>query len=239
MNIFVYDVYLDKYKKTVKNIEETLNKLNLQGKILYLKNIKNLKESLISEIDNGAKTVVSVGNNETVNKIINILANISTKMPIAVIPVGPINSISRSLGIPNEKEACYVLSSRRIEKINLATANDTLFVHKFFIKNEKTRGLINNSYEISPLKKGEFFVYNIPPAKESPKNIKITPQDNILNLSISTKKEEKTYIPVNKITINNPKETGFLDDLIRIDSPIEIKSSDKSLDFIVGKERYF
>lgn len=36
MNIFIYDVYLDKYKKTVRNIEESLNKLNLQGKIRTL-----------------------------------------------------------------------------------------------------------------------------------------------------------------------------------------------------------
>ena len=114
MNIFLYDDYLDKYKKKVRKIEETLNKLNLQGKILYLNNIKNIDTSLQNEINSGAKTIVVVGNNKTLNNIVNYLANISEKIPVAIIPVGPNNSIAESLGIIDEKEACYILSSRRI-----------------------------------------------------------------------------------------------------------------------------
>ena len=115
MNIFLYDDYLDKYKKKVRKIEETLNKLSLQGKILYLSNIKNIDSALENEINSGAKTMVIVGNNKTVNNIVNILANISEKIPISIIPVGPNNSIAESLGIINEKEACYILSSRRLK----------------------------------------------------------------------------------------------------------------------------
>ena len=103
MNIFLYDEITDKYKKKIKRVEEELNRLSLQGKIIYLKNVKNLKESLLEEINNGAKTIISVGNNKTVNNIVNILANISDNIPISLIPIGPNNSIAESLGIKNEK----------------------------------------------------------------------------------------------------------------------------------------
>ncbi len=239
MNIFVYDDFLDKYKKTVRTIEESLNKLNLQGKIIYLKNIKNPKEALQKEINNGAKTIISVGNNKTANLIINILANFSEKVPLALIPVGNENSIASSLGIPNEKEACFILSSRRIEKINLAEANDVLFINNFFIKGKDTSIKINDSYTISPQKNGDLFVYNLPPAKKIFENIKIDPQDKILNLYIQIGSKNKTHLLVKKAEILNEKEKGLIDELIEVSLPVKIEPSEKTIDLIVGKERLF
>lgn len=239
MNIFVYDSFLDKYKKTTRIIEENLNKLNLQGKIIYLKNIKNPKEAIQKEIDNGAKTIISVGNNKTANFIINILANFSEKIPLAIIPVGKENSIARSLGITNEKEACFILSSRRIEKINLAEANNTLFINNFFIKNKGTSANINNSYNLTPQKSGEFLVHNLPPEDKIFESIKINPQDDILNLCIQIGAKNKTHLLVKEIEIRNDSEKGLLDDSTEISPPVKIKSSGKSIDLIVGKERLF
>lgn len=239
MNIFVYDDFLDKHKKTVRVIEENLNKLNLQGKIIYLKNIKNIKEALQNEIENGAKTIISVGNNKTANTIINILANFSEKIPLALIPVGKDNSIAYSLGISNEKEACFILSSRRIEKINLAEANNTLFISNFFIKNKNTTALINNSYSITPEKNGDFFIYNLSPIEKIFKNIKINPQDNILNLYIKIGQKNKSHLLIKEVEIKNKEERGILDGIIKITPPIKIKISNKNINLIVGKERSF
>lgn len=239
MNIFIYDVFLDKYKKRVKNIEKTLNKLSLQGKILYLRDIKNLQESIIKEINNGAKTIIAVGNNKTLNNIVNILANISEKIPLSIIPIGPENSIANSFGITDEKSACYVLSGRRIENIKLALANDVLFINNIFIKNKDTTLYINNSYKIIPQKKGSCFIYNLPPQKQIFNNIKIDPKDNILNLYIETKPKSKTHLLVEKIEIKNEQETAILDDIIKVQPPIKIESSNKIISFIVGKDRLF
>ncbi|MFA5644458.1 MAG: diacylglycerol kinase family protein [Patescibacteria group bacterium] len=239
MNVFLYDVYLDKYKKSVKNVEEILNKLNLQGKIIYLKDVKNLKDLLSREIDNGAKTLISVGNNKTLNTIVNILANFSEKIPIATIPIGPQNSISASLGISDEKEACYVLSSRRIEKIKLIKANDLLFIKSFFIESKDTSIYINDSYRLFPQNNGSCFVYNLSPKEEPLKNIKISPQDDILNLYIETKPKSKTHLLAQKIEIKNDKKNGLIDDLIEIKTPVDIRPSDKTIEIIVGKERTF
>ncbi len=239
MNIFVYDVFLDKYKKKVRKMEETLNTLNLQGKIIYLKNIKNLNDSLKNEVDSGAKTIVVVGNNKTLNIVVNILANFSEKTPVAIIPIGPNNSIAESLGIPNEKEACYILSSRRIEVLSLGSANENLFIRNVRINSKNTNIYINNSYKLFLENNGECFVYNIPPKENIINNIKIKPNDNILNLYIKIKPKSETHLLAENIEIKNNSEKGYIDDLIEIETPIKIKSSDKKITLIVGKERSF
>ncbi len=239
MNVFIYDDFLDKYKRKTKKIEESLNKLNLQGKIIYLKDTKNLKDSLLYEINNGAKTIISVGNDKTVNVIINILVNFSEKIPISIIPVGPNNSIAESLGIKNEKEACFILSSRRIEKIKLAKVNDLFFVHNFFIKNQGTLSYLDNSYKIKTDLKGFTFIYNIAPKTKIINQEEINPQDDILNLYIETKLKNKTHIKAKKIKIKNEEESGFVDNLIELSGPFEISGSEKEILMIIGKERSF
>lgn len=239
MNIFIYDAFLDKYKKKVRIIEEKLNELKLQGKIIYLKDIKNLKDSINNEIQMGAKTIITVGNNETVNKVVNVLANISEETPIAIIPVGKNNSIAESLGILNEKDACCILSSRRIEKVKLAQASSTFFINNVRIKNKGTKIQVDNSYEISTQNSGECFIFNLPPQKQLFDHIKIDPQDEILNIYIESGSKNKTHFLSKNIEIKNEREKLILDDSTEISCPSQISVSDKSVNFIVGKDRKF
>lgn len=238
MNIFLYDECTDKYKRKIKKVEEELNKLSLQGKIIYLKNVKNLKEVLLEEINNGAKTIVSVGNNLTINKIINILANISQNIPISLIPIGPNNSIAESMGIFNEKNACFILSSRRIKEIILAQANEKYFIENSFIKNNGSRLYIDNSFKILTEKTGGIFLYNIAPKKYTKKNL-VNPKDDLINIYIKTGLKNETHFSGKTLEIKNEKETLLLDNSIKIALPAKIKISKKTISFIVGKERSF
>ncbi len=238
MNIFLYDELTDKYKKKIKKIEEELNRLNLQGKILYLKNVKNLKETLLEEINNGAKTIISVGNNLTINNVVNILANISENIPVSLIPIGSNNSIAESMGIFNEKEACFILSSRRIENIMLAQANNKFFIENSYIKNKGSRIYINNSFKILTEKSGNSFFYNIPPKKYLKKD-SVNPKDKLIHLYIRTGLKNETHLSGENIEIKNEKEYLILDSSIQEALPATIKISNKSIPFIVGKERSF
>ncbi|HPT08432.1 MAG TPA: diacylglycerol kinase family protein [bacterium] len=239
MNIFLYDDYLDKYKKKVRKIEETLNKLNLQGKILYLNNIKNIDTSLQNEINSGAKTIVVVGNNKTLNNIVNYLANISEKIPVAIIPVGPNNSIAESLGIIDEKEACYVLSSRRIENVKLITANNLLAIKDIYIAGKDVSLDVDKSYNLKLQKDGDCFVFNIPPKDEYLNDKTILLKDNNLNLYIKIGSKNKTYLKAKKIEINKTKEKAIIDNSIALETPLNIETSNKQIPLIVGKDRTF
>lgn len=239
MNIFLYDDYLDKYKKKVRKIEETLNKLNLQGKILYLSNIKNIDNALQNEINSGAKTIVVVGNNKTVNAIVNILANISEKIPVSIIPVGPNNSIAESLGVTNEKEACYILSSRRLENINLSMANNHFFIKDIYIESKNTTLNIDNSYKMVFQKNGDCFIFNIPPKEEFLNDQKIEMKENILNLYVKIGSKSKTYLKTKKIEIENKEKDAIIDNSIKVKTPIFIEPTNKKILLIVGKNRTF
>ena len=239
MNIFLYDDYLDKYKKKIRKIEETLNKLNLQGKILYLNNIKNINDSLQNEINSGAKTVVVVGNNKTLNNIVNVLANFSEKIPISIIPVGPNNSIAESLGIIDEKDACYILSSRRIENINLSIVNDKFFIKDVYINSKNTTLKIDDSYKMISEKSGDCFIFNIPPKDNYQNDTKMTLKDNLLNLCIKIGTKSNTYLKTKKIEINNNKEKALVDGSIEMESPVLIEPGHKKIPLIVGKNRTF
>lgn len=118
MNVFIYDAITEKYKKKTRNFEEQISKLGLQGKILYLNSIKNKQEAIEKEINNGAKTIIILGNDQTVNQIVNILANISENIPLFVVPIGKNNLIAESLGVKNEKKRslCFVCSPNRKHK---------------------------------------------------------------------------------------------------------------------------
>ena len=72
MNIYIYDDYLNKskYSRVLNRVEIRLTDLGLNGKIIRLGAIKNIRDVIQNEIKSGAKTIIAVGNNQTVNKII-------------------------------------------------------------------------------------------------------------------------------------------------------------------------
>src|SRR5680860_1204949 len=107
MHVYIYDDYLNKskYSKAVNRMEIRLTDLGLNGKIIRLAGIKNIRGAIQNEIKLGAKTIIAVGNNQTVNKIIGaiidteIYGDFQKKTLLGVVPIGDDNSIAVSLGI--------------------------------------------------------------------------------------------------------------------------------------------
>jgi len=239
MNLFIYDEYLKKYQKTVTGIEININKLHLNGKTIRLENIKNLSGILKDEIRNGATTIIAVGNHNTLHQTINAAIEkdqkLSSELTFALIPVGKNIELAKSLGIPDEKEACNIILSRRIKKIDLPIVNNIFFLSNVKIPNNNLEIIINNDYSVSPLKKGQTEVINL--GNCSAKNILANPQDGILDLYIKNKRED-SHLIAQTIEINTEKES-LIDDYITIKGNFKIKSSNIQINLIVGKDRYF
>jgi hypothetical protein len=240
MNVFIYDAITEKYKKSTRRFEERINALGLQGKIIYLQSIKNHKEAIDQEIRNGAKTIIILGNDQTVNLIINILANISENIPVFIVPIGNNNNIAESMGIKNEKEAAFILSARRMENVKIAKANHLFFINNCQITNKSTNLKIDNSYSIYSEKETKYKIINLIDKESFLKNIKSSPQDDVLELIIKNKGNDISVFPIKKdLEIKNDQEKILLDNSIEIDSPVNISISKKTISFIVGKERFF
>ena len=247
MNIYIYDDYLNKskYSRVLNRVEIRLTDLGLNGKIIRLGAIKNIRDVIQNEIKNGAKTIVAVGNNQTVNKIIgSIIDNelygfFQKNILFSIIPIGEDNSIADSLGIKKEEEACNILLARRVKKIDVGVVNNYYFLNKATIESQGSVLEINGEYTIEPLNRGLINIFNLKNSASDDKNVKINPVDGKLDIYIKSKSKDLTFFSVDKLKIINEHAPLILDDIIEIKTPADISVITGKLNVIVGKDRSF
>ena len=244
MHVYIYDDYLNKgkYNKAVNRMEIRLTDLGLNGKIIRLSGIKNIKGTIQNEIRLGAKTIVAVGNNQTVNKIIgaiieaDIYGDFQKNTLLGIIPIGSDNSIAASFGIKNEEDACNILLARRIEKIDLGLAGDYYFLNEARIESLGTK--INlTDYSLESQEKGEIKIINL--LSSSDNQINSNPHDGLLDVLIKTKKRDQTLLRLNNFRLENERSTLLIDGVVEAKTPIKISAKKNMLNVIVGKDRSF
>lgn len=247
MYVYIYDDYLNKsrYTKAINRMEIRLTDLNLNGKILRLSGIKNIKKAIENEIKIGAKTIVAVGNNQTVNKIIGAIISATAyddfqkQTMLGIIPIGDDNSIANSFGIKNEENACNIILARRIEKIDLGIVNNYYFLNHLLIQSSGSLIKINN-YKLQPQKKGEIKIINLLSNKEEKRDtLKSSPHDGLLDVVIKSGKKDITFLNTKKLILENTKHKLLIDNVLEIETPVEISVIKNAINVIVGKERIF
>jgi len=244
MHVYIYDDYLSKgkYHKTINRLEIRLTDLGLNGKIIRLGGIKNIKGAIQNEIKLGAKTIIAVGNNQTVNKIIgaiidtDLYGDFQKKTLLGIIPIGDDNSIATSFGIKNEAEACNILLARRIEKIDLGLVGKYYFLNQASIQSLGTTIEINN-YSLETKERGEIKIINL--LSDSDTDIKSNPHDGLLDVYIKTRKKDKTYLTAKKLKITNSENRLLIDGVMEIDTPVDVEIMKDRVNVIVGKNRMF
>lgn len=246
MHVYIYDDYLarGKYNKAINRMEIRITDLGLNGKILRLSGIKNIKAAIENEIRLGAKTIVAVGNNQTINKIIGAIINADVydefqkNTVLGIIPIGDDTSIAKSFGIKNEESACNILLARRVKKIDLGIAGNYYFLKQLTINSKGTTLKLNN-FEIETANKGQVSVINLLDNKKDyiPKS---SPHDGLLDVFIKTNKNDLSFINTKKVEIvNNQSEKVIIDEIIEVDTPIEAQIIKDAVTVIVGKNRSF
>lgn len=244
MHVYIYDDYLNKskYNRAINKLEIRLTDLGLNGKIIRLGGIKNIKGTIQHEIKLGAKTIVAVGNNQTVNKIIGaiidgeIYNDFQKKPLLGIIPIGDDNSIAASFGIKNVDEACNILLARRIEKIDLGLVGQYYFLNHASIQSLGTQIDIDD-YTLEISEKGEVRVINL--LSDPREKIKSNPHDGKLDVLIKTRKKDESIITVRKLKISNGQEKLIVDDVVEVNTPVEIGIMKDKVSVIVGKNRLF
>ena len=153
MYFYIYDGFLQdkKYSKLLSEIEARLIDLSIQGKTARLHMLNNMKELISDEVKRGAETVVVLGDDKTVTKAINAIADLD--VALGIIPIGGDHVLADYLGIPFGLPACDVLSKRVKERIDIAKVNANYFA--FYLKALSPYLKIiapDGGYKISPLK---------------------------------------------------------------------------------------
>ncbi len=138
MYLYIYDSFLadKKYEAVLARIEARLLELNINGKIEKLTILKNLKEMVEDGVKKGVETLVVVGDDTTLGKVISYVAPYR-KVIIGYIPIGPKSKIPPLLGIPAGENACDILSKRIIKKFDLGKVNEKYFLFSLAVANRE------------------------------------------------------------------------------------------------------
>jgi diacylglycerol kinase family enzyme len=243
MHVYIYDDYLNKtrYNKAINRMEIRLTDLGLNGKIIRLSGIKNIKSAIQNEMRLGAKTIVAVGNNQTVNRIMgaiieaDIYSDFQKNTLLGIIPIGNDNSIATSFGIKNEEDACNILLARRIERIDLGLIGDYYFLNEVEVE---SRGTVINlkDYSLEIKDKGFIKIINLINDKNNP--INSNPHDGKLDVYVVTKKNTQSLMRLDKFEVVS-EHPIIVDDVIEVKSPVTISVAKNKLNVIVGKNRCF
>ncbi len=249
MYLYIYDAFVNKKKhlKTITNIEKRLTDLGINGKILKLKEIKNISHELQKKAETGLKNVVVVGNDSTVHKVINSIAiakNINQGFTLGIIPLGEKNNnkMSSTLGVNDWEGACEILLARRTLKINIGQINNSYFLSEIKIENPDEYLEINKGYSVKLKQSGTIRIINFS------YDIKTNPTNNFLDLYIFSKNKHlfsftssfetnKSYFEFKKLNTNNKKAKLLIDNCVKLAAPAHITLSSQKLSFIVGKNR--
>lgn len=249
MYYYIYDSFLNnkKYEGPLIKVEARLTDLGINGKIEKLTILKSLKEMVEDSIKKGAETIVAVGDDSTLAKIITLVAD--QKITLGFIPIGENNRLAGLLGIPSGEAACDVLSKRVIEKIDLGRANNQYFLSSLKLPRGEVVLECNNKYTIKS-QEGSHKIKICNFSDNLGKNF--NPKDGVLEAVISGapkkiwevfKKEyhRESVFPVKKVTIKSLKDQVALlaDSQTVVKTPVTVEVAPKKLKIIVGKTRQF
>lgn len=110
-------------------------------------------------VKDGAQTIVVVGNDETLQKVMWFLPD----LPIVVgyIPVCEPFGIATLLGIPSGDAACDVLAARLIETLDIGKINDRYFLTEARVEHAKAVVDIDGCFRIGPSQGGTISIRNL------------------------------------------------------------------------------
>jgi len=251
MYYYIYDQFLvdKKYQAQLAKIETRLTDLEIQGKIGRLSLLKNSQDLIETEIKRGATTIVAVGNDQTVSKIINVLA-FHPEICLGIIPLGPQQKIARTLGIPETIESCNVLASRIIHKIDLGKIKNQFFLSQVEISSSNVMLECDRQYTITPNKNNSLFIYNfnywsddhLANPGDGLLETVVVPQNKFSSLKFFLSSEtniSQFYNKTIKVTHTHQPVPVKIDGQHIIKTPLIIEIAPNQLKVVVGKKRIF
>ncbi|MBI2474963.1 hypothetical protein HYV69_00880 [Candidatus Uhrbacteria bacterium] len=245
MYCYLYDEFIQgnkRYERELLDIENRLTDLGIAGKISRLALFRNAEEMIRDEIDHGVKTVVVLGNDDTVRKVLDVISE--SKITLGLIPIGPKNELARLLGIPNGVEACDILSARRIEQIDVGTINGRKFITGVRVPDFKAELMCNDGkYRVVPTSHADLEIQNLADI--------CNPRDGMLRANIHTlirkgwgpfarHEQTNTVLPFQFLAIRSDKPISLYADGEEMQGTrFDIGIEAMILKVIIGKSRVF
>lgn len=158
---YIYDDFLaDRaVEREVAALETTLNTFNVAGRIGRLALFRSAKDLVAGMVKQGATTVVAVGNDSTLDKVMWFMPDLD--VTCGYIPlVGP-SQVGELLGIPTGVKACEVLAARYVETLDVGRLDDRYFLTEVAVRSTVAALEIEGKYRISPSSGGSLSIRNL------------------------------------------------------------------------------
>ena len=246
---YIYEAFLTdpKFAKQLSVIENRLTALGIYGSVHRLALFKTMKGTVQDAVRRGAKTVVVVGDDGSVARAIDAIA----EFPGVVfgIPVGEKNAIAKLIGINDAMSACDILSARLVEELDLGKVNKHYFLTSLNISGA-VKAECDGRYTVSPVNGGEICVSNFSMDDKGPGD----PRDGRLETMVKTASRGffrsifapayassgLSVFPTHNVVVRSPDNaqmTAIADGQSYQDAEFRIDIMPHRLTVIVGKDR--
>jgi diacylglycerol kinase family enzyme len=115
------------FERVQSDLYSSISEYHISGEIVRVTGIRTVKQLVETAFFHQAKTIVAVGNDETLNEVIDLVKGRETT--IGYIPLVK-TELSEVLGIPDVAQACKFLAVRRVETLDLGIINEKYFLSK-------------------------------------------------------------------------------------------------------------
>jgi len=182
MYSYILDTFLSgkKYDKELRAIETRLVDLGIGGRMHKLTKFKNPKDIVAEEIKKGTKTLVLLGNDNTLGSFLDMI--VEEGLTMGIIPFGEENKLAKLLGIPLGVEACDTLGSRIIEKLDIGRMNMHYFLSSIVIPRGGVTLIFDGKYKVAAADDREVVISNIEHKRVA------NPRDGMLEAVIRSRK---------------------------------------------------
>ncbi|MBT5807775.1 hypothetical protein HOI18_00695 [Candidatus Uhrbacteria bacterium] len=244
MYCYLYDEFIQENKRFERElhlIENRLTDLGIAGKISRLALFRNAEEMIRDEIRRGVETLVVLGNDQTIRKVIDVVSE--NNVVLGLIPIGPGNQLAELMGIPVGVEACDILSARRVEQIDVGTVNGRRFITGLRVPDFRAEITCDERFRILPTSRAQLEIRNLAGVSD--------PRDGILETVIQTnvktgwgpfgrsQKQESTF-PMQSLAIRSDEPFSVYADGEEMNGTrFDIGVEPMTLRVITGKGRAF
>ncbi|MEK7183558.1 MAG: diacylglycerol kinase family protein [Patescibacteria group bacterium] len=245
MYSYFYDTFLQdrKYERDVALLETRLTDLGIMGKITRLALFRDGLEVIRDEIDEGAQTLVAVGDDNTFRKAIEAVGD--TRTVLGYLPMNNKSVFADLLGIPTGVAACDILSARLVQEIDVGEVNGRRFLHALECEASDAVVSCEDSFTLTIPGKASIAIRNL----AFPDDAGVTdPTDGRLSLiirqshfSLFGKKSELSKLPFKRAHVFTDRHINmFLDGGEKLQAKeFDIRAIPGRLRLITGKGRKF
>lgn len=245
MYLYVYDEFVQdrRYERELALIETRLTDLGIAGKIARLALFRDAREIIRDEVRQGVETVVAVGNDATLRRVIDAVQD--ARVVVAILPLGPENAIASILGVPTGSAACDVLSARLVEDMDAGSVNGMRFLHEVKGANLQPTFRAEGAFSLAPMRPSTIAIRNL--AYDDVFGA-ANPSDAKLELVMQTPRRtwlvkttlEVTRLPFTELRMECPEEAVLTIDGDEIrGKTFDIRVLPRQIRMVTGKERKY